>query len=472
MTDIDLAIIGSGSGNSLITPELDDKQIAVIDHGIFGGTCLNVGCIPTKMFVYAAEVANTIRDSARYGIDAHLEKVRWADIRDRIFNRIDPISAAGLDYRQHGEPNTSAYVGTATFVGEKELEITSAEGTTHLRAEHIVIASGSRPYVPEVITTAGVRYETSDTVMRIPELPKSMVIYGGGFIAAEFAHVFSALGVDVRVVARGDGLLRGEDEEISHAFTALAQEQWSVDLDARVTAARSGHTGADGQHVSDGVTLICDDGREIGGEMLLVATGRIPNGDRMNLAAAGIANEEGRVITDEFGRTNVDGIWALGDATNTLQLKHVANHEARVIAHNIVQAMRGSDDLRAFDHRFVPSAVFTHPQVASVGLTEAAAREAGHDVVAYTQRYGDVAYGWAMEDTTGIVKVVGDKASGKLLGAHLMGPEASSLIQPAIQALSFDLSVADMTRGQYWIHPALAEVLENALLGLGLDDRG
>src|SRR5699024_8792253 len=144
--------------------------------------------------------------------------------------------------------------------------------------------------------------------------------------------------------------------------------------------------------------------------------------------------------------------------------------EARIVAHNLVQAFNEKDDLRAFDHRFVPAAIFTHPQMASVGLTERDAREAGHDVVTHTQNYGDVAFGWAMEDTTGIVKAVGDKATGKLLGVHFMGPEASSLIQPAIQALSFDLPVADMTRGQYWIHPALAAVLENALLGLGFND--
>src|SRR5699024_273285 len=136
-----------------------------------------------------------------------------------------------------GEPNTTAYVGTAEFMGPKELRITSAEGTTFLTANQIVIASGSRPYIPEVISAAGVRYETSDTVMRIPELPESMIIYGGGFIGAEFAHVFSALGVDVRIVTRGDALVRGEDEEISRAFTALAHEKWRVELGATITAA-------------------------------------------------------------------------------------------------------------------------------------------------------------------------------------------------------------------------------------------
>src|SRR5699024_9752909 len=153
-----------------------------------------------------------------------------------------------------------------------------------------------------------------------------------------------------------------------------------------------------------------------------------------------------------------------------LQLKHVANQEARAVAHNLVETFDGGSDLRECDHRVVPAAVFTHPQIASGGLTETAAREAGCNAAAHTQKYGDVADGWAMEDTTVLVKGVGDRATGKRLGVHSMGPDASSLIQPAIQALSFDLPVAEMTRGQYWIHPALAEVLENALLGLGFNE--
>lgn len=461
MADVDLAIIGSGSGNSLITPALDNRQVAVIDHGIFGGTCLNVGCIPTKMFVYAAQVANTIRDSARFGIDATVDNIRWADIRDRVFNRIDPISEAGLEYRRHGEPNTQAFVGTASFISPHELRITGDDGPIDLKAHQIVIAAGSRPDIPSVIAESGVDYHTSDTVMRIEELPSSMIILGGGYIGAEFAHVFSAFGVDVTVVTRGDGLLRDEDQEISEAFTHQASQQWNVELNATISAAKQ---------TARGVTLTTADGRDINGQMLLVATGRTPNGDLLNLDNAGINHDNYRVITDAQGRTNVDGIWALGDAANPYQLKHVANHEARVVAHNLAQTFNNATNLRSFDHRYVPSAVFTHPQIASVGLTETQARQAGHDVVAHTQRYGDVAYGWAMEDQTGIVKVIGDKATGKLLGAHFMGPDSSSLIQPAIQALSFDLPVADMTRGQYWIHPALAEVLENALLGLGFNE--
>lgn len=461
VADYDLIIIGTGSGNSLVTEDFADKKVAVIERGTFGGTCLNVGCIPTKMFVYAAEVATTIRDAARFGVDATFDGVRWPDIRDRVFGRIDPISDSGRDYRVSG-PNTTAYLGQATFVGEREVEveITSpggahAVGDKHrITGEQVVIATGSRATIPELIASSGVPYETSDTVMRLPDLPRSMAIIGGGVIGAEFAHVFSALGVQVTQVQRGDRLLHRLDAEVGTLFTQQAQQQWDLRLNTQIVgASRSG----------TGVRLELSEGSPLEVDVLLVATGRAPNSDGMGLEVAGVqVRPDGRVQVDEHGRTTADGVWALGDVSAPVQLKHLANHEARVVAHNLVHP----DDLRSFSHTNVPAAVFSHPQVAMVGLTEEAAREAGHDITVKLQRYGDTAYGWAMEDTTGVVKVIGDASTGLILGAHFMGPHASTLIQTVIQAMSFGQTAEDVARDQFWIHPALAEVVENALLGL------
>lgn len=465
-TRFDLVVIGSGSGNSLVTPDFEDRRTAVVDRGIFGGTCLNVGCIPTKMFVHAAEVAHTVRDAGRFGVDATLDRVRWDDVRDRIFGRIDPISEGGRDYRRDA-PHTEAYLGHARFVGDRELEVRIAHpggahevGSVHrIRGDQVVVAAGSRPHIPAVIADSGVPYHTSDTVMRMDELPASMVVVGGGVIAAEFAHVFSALGVRVTVVSRGERLLSQVDEEISRAFTELARDRWHVHLRAAPVAARRG---------GDGVELELADGTTVTGEALLVATGRVPNSDGMGLDVAGVqVRPDGRVEVDQHGRTTAPGVWALGDVSSPHQLKHVANHEARVVAHNLVHP----EDLWSFDHRYVPAGVFSHPQVATVGLTEAQARDQGHDVTCKTQAFGDTAYGWAMEDTTSLFKLVADRRTGHLLGAHAMGPHAASLIQPVIQALSLGgptgpLTALQLARGQYWIHPALAEVLENALLGL------
>ncbi|YAL82513.1 mycothione reductase [Dermacoccaceae bacterium W4C1] len=455
MTHYDLAIVGTGSGNSVVTPEFDGKRVAVIEENLFGGTCLNVGCIPTKMFVYAAEVAISARQSAKYGVDARVEGVRWPDIRDRVFARIDAIEAGGRDYRINGE-NTTAYLGHAKFVGERTLSVDVDGVAQEVSADQIVLATGARVFVPQVIRDSGVPYLTSDTVMRIDALPASMTILGGGFIAAEFAHVFSALGVQVTIVNRSAALLRAQDEEISAAFTELAQQQWTVHLNRAVQQA---------DHDDSGVSVTLDDGSVVTSEVLLVATGRVPNGDTLDLPAGGVdALPDGRIVVDAFGRTSAPGVWSLGDASSPYQLKHVANAEARAVAHNLTHP----NDLVAFNHDFVPHGVFSHPQIASVGMTEAQARESGHAVVTKTQKFGDTAYGWAMEDTTSICKLVADR-NGQLLGAHLMGPDATTLIQPLIQAMNFGLHAHEMARGQYWIHPALAEVVENALLGLDLD---
>ncbi len=456
-TAYDLIIIGSGSGNSLIGPGYEGKRVAVIESGVFGGTCLNVGCIPTKMFVYTAGVAHSARSAGRYGVETSVDAVRWPEIRDRIFGRIDPISAGGRDYRRDAD-NTALYAGRAEFVAPHTVLVTGLPdgSSVKLSAPTIVLATGSSPVLPPVVTESNVVVHTSDTVMRLENLPSSMLIIGGGFIAAEFAFVFAELGVPVTVVARGRTLLTPLDEEISHRFTQAALAQWDVRLGVEVETLHP---------VGQGARAVLSDGAEVVAEVVLVATGRAPNSD-LGLAAGGVdIRDDGRIWVDEFGRTTAPGVWALGDVSSPYQLKHVANHEARVVAHNLTHP----HDLHMMNHALVPSAVFTHPQIASVGLTEVQAVRAGHDVTVKVQAYGDTAYGWAMEDTESVLKLVGDRATGLLLGAHFLGPQASNLIQPLIQAMSFGLGAHQMARGQYWIHPALTEVVENALLGLQFD---
>ncbi|WP_032390105.1 mycothione reductase [Rhodococcoides fascians] len=456
----DVVIIGSGSGNSIVDQRFDDKKVALIEeNSTFGGTCLNVGCIPTKMYVYAAEVARTVRDSAKYGIDAHVDAVRWPDIVERVFGRIDPISEGGKRYRAEGSPNVTLFQGHASFVGPRTID--TGTGTT-ITADRIVIAAGSRPIVPQSIEDSGVDYHTNNNVMRLPALPEHLVILGSGYIAAEFAHVFSALGSKVSIVARKDSLLRALDADIAKRFTELARAKWDVHLDSGDTRGIS-EGGLHGVELSDGTKVL--------GDAFLVAVGRQPNGDRLNLGAAGIElDDEGRIVVDEFGRTTAEGVFALGDVSSPYQLKHVANHEARVVQHNLLQdAWHGDTSaFLTYDHRFVPAAVFTDPQIAEVGMTEEQARDAGLDITVKVQNYGDVAFGWAMEDSEGLCKIIAEKGTGKILGAHIIGAQAPTLIQPLIQAMSFGLSAQDMARGQYWIHPGLPEVVENALLGLDL----
>ena len=464
MPHYDLVIVGTGSGNSILGPELAELKTAIVEKGTFGGTCLNVGCIPTKMFVYAADVASTPSHSARFGVDEELKGVRWRDIRDRIFGRIDPIAAGGAEYRRSHEDNANVdvYEGTGRFTGHKQLQVSFGDGRSDevLTADRFVLAAGGRPVIPDIPGLADAGYHTSDTVMRLDELPASIVILGGGYIAAEFAHVFASFGVAVTVVNRSGRLLRSEDEDVSARFTELASERFDVRLERKTVRAR---------RTSSGVALDLEgpQGAEtVEAELLLVATGRTPNSDILDVAATGVTTmDSGHVVVDDYQQTVVEGIYALGDLSSPHELKHVANHESRVVQHNLTHP----DERITADHRFVPHAVFTYPQVASVGLTEQAARAKGVSYVVSKQDYAGIAYGWAMEDTTGFAKLLADPATGRLLGAHIIGPQASSVIQPLIQAMSFGLDARSMARGQYWIHPAMPELVENALLNLPLD---
>jgi mycothione reductase len=450
-THFDLAVIGTGSGNSIVDEQFADKRVAILEKGTFGGTCLNVGCIPTKMFVYPADVAHSAAHGDVLGVETRFDRARWREIRDRIFRRIDPIRDAGRHWRADQNPNVTLFEGHARFVDVRTLDTGTGETIT---ADDVVIAAGARPVVPDVEGLEEVGFHTSDTIMRIDALPDRLLVIGGGFVAAEFAHVFGSFDTHVTIVNRSSALLRGEDAEVSAAFTGLAQDRWDVRLETKVEKV---------ERYGDVVRARLSDGSTVDVDVVLVAAGRRSNADGLDLDRTGVrTDDDGVILVDDHQRTSVEGIWALGDIANHFQLKHVSNLEARVIQHNLLHP----DDLVRARHDVVPSAVFTNPQVASVGLTERQAVEQGVRHVVAKQMYGDTAYGWAMEDTTSFAKVLADPDTGLVLGAHVLGPQASNLLQPLVQAMSFGQTAHDVARRQYWIHPALMEVVENLLLRL------
>lgn len=459
MRAFDLIVIGAGSGNSILDDRFAGQRVALIDDGRwFGGTCLNSGCIPTKMYVLPADYLTSHVDAARVGVQMAQPSADWRQVRDRIFGRTDAASQGGEKWRADAK-NTTLYRERARFVGPKVLAV----GDQEITAPKIVIAAGSRPVIPQVpgladAFAAGLAH-TSDTVMRIDALPRRVTILGTGYIGAEFAHVFGAFGAEVTMIGRSARMLRREDAQISERFTTLMGERVNLLLEHQVL----------GVGVHGGAAVIATRGRDgsprdIETDLLLVAVGRTPNGDQLDVTAAGVElDDAGFVVVDDQQRTTVPGIWALGDVCSRKLLKHVANAEARIVQHNLLHP---EDPVRR-DQRPVPHAVFSHPQVAAVGLTEAEARAAGLDVSVGVQEYADTAYGWAMADTTSFAKVIVDRASDTIVGAHILGPQAATLIQPLIQAMTFGLAAHTMARGQYWIHPALTEVVENALLRAG-----
>jgi len=400
MTEYEMIIVGAGSGNSILTPDFDNTAVAIVERGPFGGTCLNRGCIPSKMFIYPADLATYARHSNRLGVDAQVNETRWQEVRDRVFGRIDPIAAGGEDWRKSLD-NVTVYNEDARFVGPKELQV----GDTTITAPTIVLAAGARPFVPPIPGLDTVDYHTSASIMRIDDVPEHLIVIGGGFIACEMAHVFEGFGAKVTIINRSGRLLRQEDEEIGERFTEVARERFDVVLNAGIDSV-SQETSADGPEI----TVTLNGGTTITGDAMLVAAGRIPNGEQLGVTATGVElDDAGYVVTDEHFRTGVDGIWALGD----IEL-----------------------------------------------------REAGVDFIKAVKPYGDTAYGWAMEDTTSFCKLLADPESRLLLGAHIIGPQASSLIQQLIQGMQFGQTVDEMAKGQMYIHPALTEVVENALLEL------
>ena len=449
MRSYDLIVIGAGSGNMLFGPEFDGRRTAIIESDRFGGTCLNRGCIPSKMFVVAADAARAVGDAQRLGIHASLDHVDWPAIRDRVFSRIDPLHDAAVDYRRRN--GVDVYTDAARFVAPRVLEV----ARQRLTGDQIVVAVGARPAVPIIPGLDAVAFHTSDTIMRIEQVPASLIVIGGGFIAAEMAHVFEAFGAEVTIIQRGPRLLMGEDGEVSARFTELAAHRYRVITEADIKSVEARGTG---------VTLTVDVGEEtrrIEAEMLLVATGRRPNTDLLDAAAGGIAlDEHGHVVTDPTGQTTTPGVWALGDAANHFQLKHMANAEMRVVRHNLSHP----DSLQHLPAGIAPHAVFTDPQIASVGLTEQEARRRGVAHVVATRRYADTAYGWALEDATSFVKLIAAPETRLLLGAHIIGPQASTLLQPLLQAMMLHNTIDQLARNVLYIHPALTEVLEQALL--------
>ncbi len=441
----------------LFTPELAGLKAAIVEPDRFGGTCLNRGCIPSKMLVVAADAARAIEHSGRLGVHGHVDRVDWSAIRQRVFGRIDPLHDRALNYRRAS--GVDVYTGPARFVAPRIIQV----GAQTLTAERIIVAAGSRPAVPALPGLDTIAYHTSDTIMRIEHLPHSLTVVGGGFIAAEMGHVFQAFGSAVTIVQRGPRLLMAEDEDVSRTFTALAKQRFDVRVNAQVVSVAPSAAGV-------AITIDSPDGRNVvESEALLLATGRRPNTDLLDANAGGLAlDAHGHLVTDSACRTTVPGVWALGDAANHFQLKHMANAEVRVVAHNLLHPR----DIRQLDARLAPHAVFSDPQVASVGVTEAQARERRLNYITATRNYADAAYGWALEDTTSFVKLIADPQTRLLLGAHIIGLQAATLIQPLLQAMALGQTVDQLAHDVLYIHPALTEVVEQALLALPAPGRG
>ena len=441
-------MIGSGSGLE-VSSEAAGRglSVAVIEPGPFGGTCLNRGCIPSKILIHSADVAETVRSSALFGIKAEVSEVDWDFIIRRVTETVD-ADARMVEEGNRQHPQITVLKESSKFVGDKLLEVAGERIT----AETIVVAAGTRPRIPEIEGLSDVPFVTSDEALRLPTQPGRLAIVGGGYIAAELAHFFGALGTEVTIVQRGPRLLRQEDADVAARFTEVYQRRFSMLLNTTIRRAYR-----KGEEIALDVTSEGQE-RTVVADALLLAAGRVPSTDLLDVAKTGVSTDErGFVRTDEHLETNVPGIWALGDIVGRYLLKHSANLEAAYVAHNIFNP----DSRVAVDYHAMPHAIFASPQVAAVGVTEQEADEAGLPFISSSYNYYDTAYGASIEDRDGFVKVLANRETREILGCHIIGSDASILIQEVVNAMRMRLTTSAITQSIY-VHPAMPEVVQRA----------
>ena len=441
----DVIVIGAGSGLVVARAAAErGLKVAVIDEGPFGGTCLNRGCIPSKMLIHVADVVDEIRGAREFGIISEVKKIRWNVIQKRVWNTVD-TAARKIEQGNRTSKNVTVFKERAVFEGARALRV----GKQRIEGEQIVISAGTRPVIPQIPGIEHVQVHTSDTIMRLKKQPKKLVVIGGGYIGAELAHFFSSLGTEVTIVERGEPLLKNEDGEVAEVFTQVFSKKCRVLLNTQVERFEK-----KGKSIL--VHVRNEKKKALTADTVLVATGRRPNTDVLQVEKAGVdVTERGFVKTNEYLETSTKGIWALGDIAGKYLFKHSANLEAEYV----VQNMFGKKV--SVNYAAMPHALFTSPQIAGVGMTEEELSEKGVSYVVGRYEYKHTGMGKSINATTGFVKFLVERKSRKILGCHMIGPDASTLIHEVIIAMRAGLTI-DAIADAVHVHPALSEVVQRA----------
>lgn len=441
----DVIVIGSGSGGEIVDAALSKgNTVAWVDKGPLGGTCLNVGCIPSKMMIYPADRIMEINEAEKLGIKT---KITDIDFNSIMAHMRKPISEShehmkqGLNQPMEG---FQYYKGEASFVDEYTIEINDQL----IKGEKIFIGSGARPSIPTIKGINDVDYLTNNNVFDLQQKPESLIIVGGGYIAVEFAHFFSAMGTRVTILQRGSRLMSNAEPEISDLLKTKMEKRMNIVTDFEATAVKQeNNIVVSGRDKSTGET------KQFTAEKIMIAVGRTSNADRLHIEKTGVKlDKRGYIQVNDFLETTKKNIWAFGDATGKYMFKHVANEEALVCWQNA-----SGDHQHKMDYHAVPYAVFTYPQIAGVGLTEQEAKH-HHDILVGKANYTDVAKGEAMMELDGFSKAIVNKEDGTILGFHIIGPYASILIQEVINAMALGGQIGYIGQGMH-IHPALPELI-------------
>jgi dihydrolipoamide dehydrogenase len=444
----DVIVIGSGSGAIVADEALEHGySVALIDKGKLGGTCLNVGCIPSKLLIYPAERISEIRDSERLGIKAEVNEIDFEGIMKRMR---DSVSSERNEMRKGVERSgMEFYDEKAEFVDDYTLSLESGD---RIKGKKIFIASGARPLVPRIEGIEKAKYLTNENVLELKKKPDSIIIVGGGYIAAEYGHFFHSMGTKVTIVQREKLMLPNEEPEISALITRNYSERMTLYLNHEAVEIR-------GESV---IIKDRDSGekKELSADKIMIAAGRVSNSDILMPEKSGIAlDERGYIKVNKYLETSKKGIFAFGDAIGKQMFRHVANMEAQIAANNAFHK-----DRVPMDYSAAPHAVFSYPQIASVGMKERDARKKNKVMVGMA-KYSETTMGEAMVEKDGFAKIIVDAETEEILGFHMIGPDASILIQEVIVAMANKLSYMDLANAMH-IHPALSEVVLSTLQNL------
>lgn len=438
----DVIVIGTGSANIVLDAALKQGlKCAQIEKGLFGGTCLTRGCIPTKVMATVADYIREIEELPKIGVEIGPARINWEVISQRVWQKIDE-SRDVLAYYQAAD-NLDIYQGTGYFIGEKILQVKMNDNTIseEFTADKIFIAVGARSNLPHIDGLEQAGYLTSETLFgeKYPKKPfKSLIIMGGGPIGTEFAHIFAAANTKVTLVQHNVRLLPKEDEEVSaQLLKGLQKNNINVLLNYKPASVRV----ENGEKVLTLVERSTDEITEIRAEEIMLAAGIQANTDTLHLENTSIeTNSHGWIITNEFLETSVKDIWAFGDVNGEAPFRHKANYEADIVAHNLFNHNQ-PEDWRWARYDIVPAVTYTFPQVAHVGLTEQQAIKAGYEIATAKHYYSSTAKGFALgfnpgDEQDGFVKIVVDKKTSNLLGIHIIGPQSSILLQPFVNLMN------------------------------------